>query len=231
VSQRQAAYVAALPEWAGAAPGWVAAPPRLETTRPERLAPSRGVEEETKRAIAASPLGLGLAQARDARAAAMAKGRAVHALLQHLPDIAPPERRGAAMRFIAAQGTLAEQAEAVCDSVLAILDDPALAGLFGPGSRAEIPLAGIVGDVEIGGLVDRLAVTGGCVTLADYKTDRAPPAQIEDIPVGYLRQMAAYQAILAQIFPAHRIDCLLIWTETATAMAIPAALLLAQAPA
>jgi ATP-dependent helicase/nuclease subunit A len=85
--------------------------------------------------------------------------------------------------------------------------------------------------VEIGGLVDRLAVTGDCVTLADYKTDRAPPAQIEDIPVGYLRQMAAYQAILAQIFPAHRINCLLIWTETATAMAIPAALLLAQAPA
>ena len=64
------------------------------------------------------------------------------------------------------------------------LDDPALAGLFGPGSRAEIPLAGIIGDVEIGGLVDRLAVTEDCVTLADFKTDRAPPAQVAEIPGG-----------------------------------------------
>jgi ATP-dependent helicase/nuclease subunit A len=231
VSQRQAVHVAALPPWAGAAPDWVATPPGLEMTRPERLAPSRGVGEESKRAIAASPLGLGLAQAREARAAAMAKGRAVHALLQHLPEIAPPERRKAALRFIGAQTELAEQAETICDSVLAILEDPVLAGLFGLGSRAEIPLAGIIGDVEIGGLVDRLAVTGDCLTLADYKTDRTPPARVEDIPAGYLRQLAAYQAILAQIYPAHRINCLLIWTETAMAMAIPPALLLAQAPA
>ena len=124
----------------------------------------------------------------------MAKGRAVHALLQHLPDIAPQARRSAALRFIGAQEELAEQAEAVCNAVLAILDDPALAGLFGPGSRAEIPLAGIIGDVEIGGLVDRLAVTEDCVTLADFKTDRAPPAQVAEIPVGYLRQLAAYRA-------------------------------------
>jgi len=161
----------------------------------------------------------------------MAKGRAVHALLQHLPDIAPQARRSAALRFIGAQEELVEQAEAVCNAVLAILDDPALAGLFGPGSRAEIPLAGIIGDVEIGGLVDRLAVTEDCVTLADFKTDRAPPAQVAEIPVGYLRQLAAYRAILAEIYPARRIDCLLIWTETATAMAIPPDLLLAQAPA
>ena len=231
VSQRQVAHVAKLPPWAGAAPGWVATPPGMEMTKPERLAPSRSVEEESKRAIAASPLGLGLAQAREARAAAMAKGRAVHALLQHLPDIAPQARRDAALRFIGAQEELAEQAEAVCNAVLAILNDPALAGLFGPGSRAEIPLAGIIGDVEIGGLVDRLAVTEDCVTLADFKTDRASPAQVADIPVGYLRQLAAYRAILAEIYPSRRIDCLLIWTETATAMAIPPDLLLAQAPA
>ncbi len=94
VSQRQVAHVAALPPWAGAAPDWVATPPGLEMTRPERLAPSRSVEEESKRAIAASPLGLGLAQAREARAAAMAKGRAVHALLQHLPEAPAPGAPG-----------------------------------------------------------------------------------------------------------------------------------------
>jgi ATP-dependent helicase/nuclease subunit A len=135
------------------------------------------------------------------------------------------------MRFLEAQTELAAPAGAICDSVLAILDDPALAEVFAPGSRAEIPLAGIVGDVEIGGLVDRLAVTANRVILADYKTDRTPPAGVEDVPVGYLRQLAAYRAILMQIYPQHAVDCLLIWTEAARAMPIPAALLQAQAPA
>ena len=231
VSARAAAHVAALPGWAGAAPGWVSAPPAAETTRPERIAPSRGVEDEAKRAIAASPLGVELGQARAARAAAMEKGRVVHALLQHLPDIPPASRRAAAGRYIAGLTALALQAEKLTDAVLAILDDPALAPLFGPGSRAEVPLAGVVGDVEIGGLVDRLAVDASVVRIADYKTDRAPPEAIEAIPAGYLRQLAAYRSILMQIYPEKRVECLLIWTESARAMEVPAGLLDSHAPA
>jgi ATP-dependent helicase/nuclease subunit A len=231
VSQRKTAHVAALPGWAGAAPGWVAAAPAQETTRPERLAPSRGVEDEARRAIAASPLGPGLALARGARAAAMAKGRAVHALLQHLPDAPALERRAAGMRYLSGIAELAGQEKALCDSVLAILDDPALSVLFGPGSRAEIPLAGVVGDVEIGGLVDRLAVTDAGVWIADYKTDRVPPTAVAAIPAGYLRQLAAYRAILAKIYPNRPVHCLLIWTETAAAMPVPPGLLDSHAPA
>ncbi len=224
-------HEAALPAWAGAAPGWVACPPGAETTRPERLAPSRGVEDTAKQAMAASPLGAGLAQAREARAAAMAKGRAVHALLQHLPDLEPQVRAAAARRFIAAMPELADGGADICDSVLAILQNPALAGLFGPGSRAEVPLAGVVGDVEIGGLVDRLAVTASTVMIADYKTDRAPPDAPALIPPGYLRQLAAYRAILALIYPERAVECLLIWTQTAAVMPVPGGMLDAHAPA
>jgi ATP-dependent helicase/nuclease subunit A len=231
VAPRETAQVAALPVWAGAAPDWVAAPPGRETTRPERLAPSRGVEEAARRAAAASPLGLGLAQARAARAAAMARGRAVHALLQHLPELPPDARRAAALRLLGRDAETAGQAQEICDSVLAIMEDPALAVLFGPGSRAEIPLAGIVGDVEIGGLVDRLAVTEDAVLFADYKTDRMPPASVAEIPPGYLRQLGAYRAILAQIYPGRVIGCLLIWTEQARVMPVPAELLAMPAPA
>jgi ATP-dependent helicase/nuclease subunit A len=227
----EAAHEAALPGWAGAAPGWVAAPPGVETTRPERIAPSRGVEDIARQALAASPLGTELAQVRAARAAAMARGRAVHALLQHLPDLPPPERAAAAARFIASVPELAEGAAQVSDSVLAILHNPALAALFGPGSRAEVPLAGVVGDVEIGGLVDRLAVTAQRVMIADYKTDRAPPDALEAIPPGYLRQLAAYRAILTQIYPRHAVACLLIWTQSAVAMKVPDEMLDAHAPA
>jgi ATP-dependent helicase/nuclease subunit A len=89
----------------------------------------------------------------------------------------------------------------------------------------------VVGDVEIGGLVDRLAVTDAEVWIADYKTDRAPPAGVEAIPAGYLRQLAAYRAILAQIYPNRQVNCLLIWTETAAAMPVPSGLLDGHAPA
>jgi ATP-dependent helicase/nuclease subunit A len=173
-----------------------------------------------------------LAQLRGARAAAMSRGRAVHALLQHLPDYFTPEqRRAAALGYLGRFAELAGQAQKIADAVLTILDDPALAPLFAPGSQAEVPLAGVVGEVEIGGLVDRLAVSGAEVWIADYKTDRAPPADAAGIPEGYLRQLAAYRAILAQIYPGRRMVCLLVWTETAQAMPVPSALLDAHEPA
>jgi ATP-dependent helicase/nuclease subunit A len=53
------------------------------------------------------------------------------------------------------------------------------------------------------------------------------PASPNAIPPGYVRQMAAYRAILAQIHPALPIRCVLIWTETATPMTVPAAMLAA----
>ena len=61
---------------------------------------------------------------------------------------------------------------------------PELAALFGPGSRAEVPLAGMVGDQVVFGQVDRLAVTADAVLVIDYKTNRAPPATPAEVPVG-----------------------------------------------
>jgi len=63
-------------------------------------------------------------------------------------------------------------------------------------------------------------VTEEAVWLADYKTDRQPPSRPEDIPTKYLQQLASYRAILAEIFPAKEIHCLLIWTESTTSMRV-----------
>src|ERR1700735_4229965 len=150
-------------------------PPAGETTRPERIAPSRGTDDEKQRAIAASPLGLEFAESQQRRAAAMARGRAVHALLQHLPDLPALARKDAARRYLANDAALGEEAEQICEAVMTILTDPALAPLFAPGAQAEVPLAGVLGDVEIAGIVDRLAVTEEAVWLSGYKTDRPPP--------------------------------------------------------
>jgi len=82
----------------------------------------------------------------------------------------------------------------------------------------------------VGGLVDRLAVLPDRVLVADYKTNRAPPAALSDTPVLYLRQMAAYRAVLAGIFPDRAIACALIWTRDARVAWLPPDLLDPHAP-
>ena len=82
----------------------------------------------------------------------------------------------------------------------------------------------------VGGLVDRLAVLDDRVLLADYKTNRRPPATAADTPVLYLRQLAAYRAVLRQIFPDRAVQCALIWTRAARVSILPDALLDLHAP-
>ncbi len=112
----------------------------------------------------------------------------------------------------------------------AILNHPELAPLFGPTSRAEVPLTGVIGDQVIGGLVDRLAVLPDRVLLADYKTNRAPPADPAATPLLYLRQLAAYRALLRAIHPGRPVLCALIWTRAARVDLLDDALLDAHAP-
>ena len=126
---------------------------------------------------------------------------------------APPRHaRGSTGRATACR---TGEADELARETLAILDHPDLAPLFGPGSRAEVPLTGVVGGAVVGGLVDRLAVLPDRVLVADFKTNRRPPARLEDTPVLYLRQMAAYRAVLREIFPGRAIVCALVWTQAA----------------
>jgi ATP-dependent helicase/nuclease subunit A len=159
------------------------------------------------------------------------RGQLLHALLQHLPALPEARREAAARDFLARPGHgLAPAAVALlAEETLAILRHPALAPLFGPGSRAEVPLTGVIGGRVIGGLVDRLAVGPAEVLLADYKTNRAPPANLAATPLLYLRQMAAYRAVLAEIFPGRAIRCFLVWTQAARIDRLDDALLDAHA--
>jgi ATP-dependent helicase/nuclease subunit A len=216
------------PAWAGAAPHWHAAPPPLEPARPEPLAPSRPEGAALgPMPHAASPLA-----ARDVAGRRFERGRLVHALLQHLPDLAPDERAAAARRFLAGPGLALPDAtlETILAETLAILDHPELGALFGPGSRAEVPLTGAVAGSVIGGLVDRMAVTPRGVLLADYKTNREPPADVTATPLLYLRQMAAYRAVLRGVFPGQAIRCALIWTQATRVSLLPDSLLDTHAP-
>ncbi len=212
-----------LPPWAGVAPGWRPLPPPDEPARPEPLAPSRpeGVE-------------LGPVPAADSPLADRAgsvdrfrRGLLLHSLLQHLPALPPADRPDASRAWLdrPAHDLPAGEAAALVEEVLAILVHPELAPLFGPSSRAEVPLTGLIGNAVVGGLIDRLAVLDDQVLLADYKTNRRPPATDADTPVLYLRQLAAYRAVLRQIFPDRPVHCALVWTQAARVSMLADALL------
>jgi ATP-dependent helicase/nuclease subunit A len=113
------------------------------------------------------------------------------------------------------------EAQQIADEVLAVMAHPDLAPLFGPDSRPEVPLTGVVGDQVVGGLVDRLAVLPDRVLVGDFKTNRRPPGRVADTPVMYLRQMASYRAVLQAIFPGRPVSCALIWTRAALVAILP----------
>jgi ATP-dependent helicase/nuclease subunit A len=217
-----------LPPWAGRSPDWRAHPPPAEPGRPERLAPSRPEGAELGPVPAsASPLA-----ARESATDRFRRGRLIHALLQHLPDLPIARRTSAARAWLdrPGNGFAAGEAEMLVAETMAILDHPELAPLFGPDSRAEVPLTGVIAGSVVGGLVDRLAVLADRVLMADFKTNRRPPRRIEDTPVLYLRQMAAYRAVLHEIFPGRDIICALVWTQASQVVILPSALLETHAP-
>ena len=215
--------LAPLPAWIGQSPDWRPAPAPAEPARPQPLAPSRpdGVDLGMVPA-AASPLAERMEQGDRFR-----RGQLIHGLLQHLPDLPREARAAATRRYLErpGHGLTAGSAEAVALEVLAILDHPELAPLFGPEGRAEVPLTGVVGGSVVGGLVDRLAVLPDRVLVADFKTNRRPPVSVAGTPVLYLRQMALYRAVLRAIFPGRRVICALVWTRDARVAILPDELL------
>ncbi len=143
------------------------------------------------------------------RAAAQIKGTLIHKLLEILPDYPADKQRDAALSFLAAQGG----DEALADKVLAIVQNPSFAPLFGPGSVAEASVCGITNGCAFAGRVDRVAVTDTDVKIVDYKSGKHIPDSAENIPDAYLKQMRIYAALLHEIHPDKRMKCYLLWTE------------------
>ncbi|MDP6269152.1 MAG: PD-(D/E)XK nuclease family protein, partial [Alphaproteobacteria bacterium] len=142
-------------------------------------------------------------------------GNLVHRLLQSLPEVAPEERQRAATRLleVLAPELAADARAAIAGETLAVLETPDFAPLFGPGSKAEVPLTARLGDQVLSGQVDRLCVSGDEVLLVDYKTNRPPPDSVDLVAPAYLRQLAAYRAALEIIYPDRTIRCALLWTD------------------
>ncbi|MEI9965746.1 MAG: PD-(D/E)XK nuclease family protein [Caulobacteraceae bacterium] len=203
---------------AAPAPAWLARPaptepPALAYASPSHLA-------EAGKGPAPSPLASvgGLGRFR--------RGDLVHRLLQLLPDIAPERRAAAARSLLAREADLTDaQREEMAAAAMAVLTDARFAAVFGPGSRAEVAIAGsapgLPDGLAVSGRIDRLVVEPDRVLVVDYKTNRPSPDRIEDADRAYIVQMAVYSAVLAAIFPGRRIEAALVWTDGPKLMPVP----------
>ncbi|RZF63746.1 double-strand break repair helicase AddA [Sphingomonas populi] len=161
------------------------------------------------------------------------RGRLIHALFERLPPIAPDARAAAADRWLAGAGGVgdAEARAEISQTVLAILDDPRFAALFGPDALAEAPIAAVVGDgVVVSGTVDRLLVTPETIIVVDFKTGRRAPQSLAEVPPYHVRQMAAYVEALRVIFPERPVEAALLYTGAPALFALPPELLAAHKP-
>jgi ATP-dependent helicase/nuclease subunit A len=158
-----------------------------------------------------------------ARNAAFLRGVLVHRLLQSLPDVPPERRASVAQQFLLRAGRdLIAEHDALVAEIIRLLDDARFKPLFAPGSRAEVPIVGrltVAGRSQIvSGQIDRLVVTPDAVLIGDYKTDRPAPQRSADVPLGYLRQLALYRALLTRIYPGRSVRAALIWTDVPNLM-------------
>ncbi|PZN93955.1 MAG: hypothetical protein DCF30_21030 [Hyphomicrobiales bacterium] len=154
-------------------------------------------------------------------AQAAAAGRFAHLLLQMLPEIVPDQRApvAQALGLARAGGVPADKRASIIADALALLADPALAALFGPGSLAEVPIAGMIelsqGERRpVTGQIDRLAISATDIVIADFKTTARPPRDEAAIPESTLAQLAVYRALMEQIYPDRQVRALLVYTAT-----------------
>ncbi|TFL20149.1 double-strand break repair helicase AddA [Jannaschia formosa] len=147
--------------------------------------------------------------------AAMARGTAIHLLLEHLPALPPADRAAAAAR-------LTQDAEAAAEAI-AVLDDPALAHVFAPDTLAEVPFALPADGTHPGvtGTIDRIVLTPGHALIVDFKSNAQVPDDPAGVPAGILAQMGAYNAAAQAIWPDRTVELAILWTRARRLMPLP----------
>jgi ATP-dependent helicase/nuclease subunit A len=185
-------------------PPWLTRDAQTDKSAVRSITPSSAVDEGAVRPFAVAGI-----------KAALLRGSLTHRLMQSLPDIPAARRAKTAQDYLARRGgeLTGEVRKAISDEVMRVLDHQHFRELFGPNSRAEVPIIGrVMADgemVSVSGQVDRLAVTDDAVLIADFKTGQNRPARF----AAYVRQLAFYRAVLRRLYPDKTVRAAIVWTE------------------
>ncbi len=153
-----------------------------------------------------------------ADADALLRGTQIHILLEHLVDVPEGARQAEALRL------LPTPLAGVVEEALTVLQAPDLAHIFAPDTLREVPVSATLPEIgPISGRIDALRLGPGILAV-DFKSNPQVPATPEAIPEAFLRQMAAYGAALALVYPEREIKTAILWTATQTLMEVPAQL-------
>lgn len=182
--------------------------------------------------VTISPSGLGGEKALQGEGAALseeeakARGTYLHLLLEHLPQHPQADWPGVALRLLSGKENGPDEAEisALLAETETVLTAPALRDMFAKPALCEVEVTAHLPDLGQGalyGAIDRLIVEDERVLIIDYKSNAIVPERAEDTPEGVLRQMGAYAAALARIYPERRIETAILWTRSAKLMHLP----------
>ncbi|MEE9329357.1 MAG: double-strand break repair helicase AddA [Parvularculaceae bacterium] len=218
------------------APMWLNQPAAQETLSP-RILPSRLADKfeaaqsfatvTDDQASAWSPIRAARREEQAENIEPFTRGNVIHTLLEKLPEIDHGGRAEMAHKLIRQYVPSISQnlAQDWVDEVQLVLQDAVFTPLFSPKSRAEVSVVGIPKGAKnkavFCGQIDRLIVTEETVLIVDYKTNRPPAATAAETSPSYLAQMAAYRALLQEIYPSHKIACALLWTWEPRLMPLP----------
>ena len=182
-------------------PGWLTSPLPDDAAAAVFLRPSR--ERQAP----------GLQALRDRQ-----RGIAIHALYERLPEVVP-EKRAVIGTILLAQllpGVTADEAAALVNPVMQMLEAPGLREMFAPPSRAEVAVAGEIALPDgrrrpVSGRIDRVCVSAVRVDIVDIKSG-VPRLASSDAEI--LRQMALYRALMQQIYPGREVLAHVLWAQS-----------------
>ena len=139
---------------------------------------------------------------------AVARGRAIHKILQDLPGMAPDAGLNFARRILAKNGLDAGLAE----KILGLITHADHSDFFGADSQAEVSIGSLLPDGQrITERIDRLVVRGNDILVLDYKTDWNVPDGL-NAEHAHVRQLASYARTLGQAYGDKTIRAAILWT-------------------
>ena len=149
------------------------------------------------------------------------RGTLIHRMLQFLPQN-EENREKAVDVFLQknSEGFSAEDCRQIRSEVLALINNPEFAEIFGQYSQAEVPVMGEVGGKIISAQIDRLIIMPDKIKIVDFKTNRPPAQTIAETPPQYIRQLNAYAELMHQVYPQKTVETYILWTNEARLMKV-----------